>query len=74
MGDRVNGGVSGQGGVSGHNPKFRVLQSEKTMTSIINISTYNITIYNQSIVAIDVSFTCSYSYLQRGFVPLWMLE
>ena len=70
---RVNGGVSGQGGVSGHNPKFRVLRSEKTMNSI-NISTYNIAIYNQSIVAINASFTCSYSYLQRGFVPLSILQ
>ena len=70
---RVNGGVSGQGGVSGHNPKFRVLQSEKTMNSI-NISTYNIAIYSQSIAAINASFSISYSYLQRVFVPLSMLE
>ena len=42
------------GGGSGHNPKFQVLQSENTMTSI-NISTYNIAaIYNQSIVSINV--------------------
>ena len=66
---------TGRGGGEGsrHNPKFQVLQSEKTMNSI-NISTYNIAIYNQSIVAINVSFTISYSYLKRGFVSLSMLE